>query len=86
MNALADEDYVVRGLAAEGLMRIADERAIPTLRIAIEECQRLGAKEVCTEHVLLALLKEGGCLAHKSLKALGVTYENACADLAKMKK
>ena len=54
------------------------------MAVAIGECQRLGAKEVCTEHVLLALLKERGCLAHKALKALGVTYDNACADLAKL--
>lgn len=52
---------------------------------AISECQELGAKEVCTEHLLIALLKERGCIARKTLKSLGVTYEavrDALKDLA----
>jgi len=44
---------------------------------AVEECQNLRAKEIRTEHLLLALLKERGCVAFKALDALGVTYEAA---------
>jgi ATP-dependent Clp protease ATP-binding subunit ClpC len=43
---------------------------------AIEQCQQLGASEVCTEHLLLALLKERGSVAFKALKNVGVTYED----------
>ncbi|MCO6438218.1 MAG: hypothetical protein J5J06_14080 [Phycisphaerae bacterium] len=46
---------------------------------AIEQCQELGAKEVCTDHLLLALAKEDGCTAQKVLHALGLKF----ADLRK---
>ncbi|RJP33185.1 MAG: hypothetical protein C4547_12750 [Phycisphaerales bacterium] len=46
---------------------------------AIEQAQQLESKEVCTEHLLLALLKEPGCVAHKALKALGVSYDDVRA-------
>ncbi len=42
---------------------------------AINQCQELEAKEVCTEHMLLALLKERGSVAHKALKNLGLSFE-----------
>jgi ATP-dependent Clp protease ATP-binding subunit ClpC len=48
---------------------------------AIRQCQQLGAKEVCTEHLLLALLKEGGSVAQKALKAQGISYNDAKADI-----
>ncbi|MFQ5494323.1 MAG: Clp protease N-terminal domain-containing protein [Phycisphaerae bacterium] len=44
---------------------------------AIEQCQQLEAPEVCTEHLLLALLKERGSVACNAMKALGVTYDAA---------
>lgn len=44
---------------------------------AIEECLDLGAKEVCTEHLLVALLREKGSVAYKALQQLGLTYEKA---------
>jgi len=44
---------------------------------AIEECQSLEGKEVRTEHLLLALLRERGSVAFKALDALGVTYDKA---------
>lgn len=47
---------------------------------AVEQCQQLSAKEVCTEHLLLALLKERGSVAYKALTALGLTFEQARAD------
>ena len=49
---------------------------------AIQECQDEVAKEVCTEHILLALAKERGCVAQKALKALGVTYDDLRQDLS----
>lgn len=48
---------------------------------AIEQCQQLEGKELCTEHVLLALLRERGCVASKALGALGVTFEKVRAEL-----
>ena len=45
---------------------------------AIEECQSLEGTELRTEHLLLALLKERGCVAFGALDALGVTYDKAC--------
>ena len=44
---------------------------------AIEQCQELQAAEVCTEHLLLALLREKGCVAQKALKAVGLSYTHA---------
>lgn len=49
---------------------------------AIRESQDEEAKEVCTEHILLALAKEQGCVAQKALKALGVTYDDLRQDLS----
>lgn len=48
---------------------------------AIQQCQQLEAAEVCTEHLLLALLIEKGSVAFKALKALGLTYDQARADV-----
>ena len=48
---------------------------------AIQQCQQLDTSEVCTEHLLLALLSEKGSVAYKALHALGLTYEKARADL-----
>lgn len=39
---------------------------------AIEAAQQLDSKEVCTEHLLLALLKEEGSVAYNTLKKLGI--------------
>jgi ATP-dependent Clp protease ATP-binding subunit ClpC len=49
---------------------------------AIKECQDLGAPAVCTEHLLLALLKEKGCVAYEALKAAGVSYAQSKKDVA----
>lgn len=51
---------------------------------AIKECQRLGDKEVCTEHILLALLKEKGSVAQKALKSLGLTFDIAKSDIIEL--
>lgn len=49
--------------------------------VAIEQCQDLGAKLVCTEHLLLGLLKEQGSVAHKALENLGLTLQDAREDI-----
>ncbi len=49
---------------------------------AIQECQDLGSPAVCTEHLLLALIKEKGCVAYQALKAAGVTYAKSKKDVA----
>jgi len=43
------------------------------MALAIEEARKLKSKSVCTEHVLLALLVEKGCVAQKALKSFGLT-------------
>lgn len=44
--------------------------------LAIEEARKLGSKEVCAEHLLLALLAEKGCVAQKALSILGLTQSS----------
>ena len=51
---------------------------------AIQQCQELQSKEVCTEHLLLALLVEKGSVAHKALKSLGLTYDQARSDVLEL--
>lgn len=51
---------------------------------AIKQCQDLDGKELCTEHLLLALLTERGSVAYKTLKTLGLTYEQARSDVVAM--
>ena len=43
---------------------------------AIEEARDLASKQVCTEHLLLALLGEKGCVAHVVLKTLGFSAKS----------
>ncbi len=49
--------------------------------IAIRQCQELEDKEVCTQHLLLALLKERGCVAYEALKNLGLSSDVVRADV-----
>ncbi len=49
------------------------------MSIAVEQCQQLESREVSTEHLLLALLKEHGSVACNALKSLGVLYDDARA-------
>ena len=42
---------------------------------AIEEAGKMSAKEVGTEHLLLALLAEEGSVAYNALIALGCRFE-----------
>lgn len=47
---------------------------------AIEQCQEMKSPEVCTEHLLLALIKEKGSVASNTLKNCGLSFETARAD------
>ncbi len=51
---------------------------------AIEAARQLESKEVCTEHLLLALLKEKGSVAYKALKNLGIKLEIVRRDVAEL--
>lgn len=44
---------------------------------AIEQAQQLESKEVCTEHLLLGLLREKGSVAHRALINLGIRHQDA---------
>lgn len=49
---------------------------------AIEEARELKSKTVCTEHLLLALLAEKGCVAQAALKQLGFTSKTIREQVA----
>lgn len=49
---------------------------------AIEEARELKCKVVCTEHLLLALLAEKGCVAQAALKELGFTSKSVREQVA----
>ncbi len=49
--------------------------------VAIEQARQLESKEVCTEHLLLGLLRESGSVALHALKNLGVTHSDAVQDI-----
>ncbi len=51
---------------------------------AIEAARQLESKEVCTEHLLLALLKEKGSVAYDTLKNLGIKIEDVRSDVAEL--
>jgi ATP-dependent Clp protease ATP-binding subunit ClpA len=53
------------------------DRARHVLVLAQEEARMLNHDHVGTEHVLLALIREGGGVAAQALKSLGVTEEAA---------
>lgn len=51
---------------------------------AIEEARKLKSREVCTEHLLLGLLAEKGCVAQKALQALGFNAKQVRADILEL--
>jgi ATP-dependent Clp protease ATP-binding subunit ClpC len=46
---------------------------------AIEEAEAMKSKEVCTEHLLLALLREKGSVAYEALHHLALTLKDVRA-------
>ena len=51
---------------------------------AIEQARQLETKEICTEHLLLALCREKGSVACRALKNLGIRHTDVKADLLKL--
>ncbi len=51
---------------------------------AIEEARGLGSKNVCTEHLLLGLLAEKGCVAQRALKTLGLTARKVREEVMRL--
>jgi ATP-dependent Clp protease ATP-binding subunit ClpC len=51
---------------------------------AIEQAQQLESKEVCSEHLLLALLREKGSVACTALKNLQLNYADVREDVLRM--
>lgn len=53
----------------------------PHLKSAVAEAialaQQLESKDVCTEHLILAMLKEKGSVAERALHAFGMAFANA---------
>lgn len=52
--------------------------------LAIDEATQLEAKEIGTEHLLLALLREEGSTAQRVLATLGVTLKNCREEVLKL--
>jgi ATP-dependent Clp protease ATP-binding subunit ClpC len=55
------------------------------LAYANEEAERLGHRHIGTEHLLLGMLRESGCLAARVLGEAGVRLESLRDELAKSK-
>ncbi len=51
---------------------------------AIEEARKLKSNEVCTEHLLLGLLRERGCVACEALRRLGLSTTSVRADVKRI--
>ena len=51
---------------------------------AIKQCQQIEAKEVCTEHLLLALAKARGSVAYNALTELGLTNDIVRRDVLEL--
>jgi ATP-dependent Clp protease ATP-binding subunit ClpC len=49
---------------------------------AVDEASAVKADAVCTEHLLLALLREDGCVAQRALNRLGVALEDVREKVA----
>ena len=54
------------------------------MALAIDQCQQLESTTVCTEHLLLGLLQERSSVAGQALKNLGLSFEQARADVLEL--
>ena len=59
------------------------QQAVQAAHAAIEAARQLKSKEVCTEHLLLALMKEEGSVAYNALRELNIKLEDVRKDVAK---
>ena len=77
------EETVRKGKAAQTTRRDLPytSRAKTVLALAMSEARELNHMYVGTEHLLLALLGEGKGIAAQTLNSLGVTAENARAQI-----
>lgn len=50
---------------------------------AIEEARQLECRQICTEHLLLGLLREKGCVAQVALDELGITAARVRAEVVR---
>ncbi|MHC4609554.1 MAG: Clp protease N-terminal domain-containing protein [Planctomycetota bacterium] len=48
---------------------------------AIEQARQIESKEICTEHLLLALSRESGSVAYRALKNVGIRYADIKSDV-----
>ena len=51
------------------------------LDTATNEARNLKDEYISTEHLLLALLKEKGCVAHDALVNLNIDYDQVCSEI-----
>lgn len=54
------------------------------LAAAITQAQKLNSKEICTEHLLLALIREKGSVAARALRQLKLSYTGARESVSKL--
>ena len=60
------------------------EESIKVIILAKQESHRLGHSFVCTEQILLGILREGTSIAAEILKSKGVTLEQARIEVEKI--
>lgn len=56
-------------------------RAQATLERAADEAEHFGCEEVGTEHLLIAMVKEGDCAASRLLNTMGVNSQKLLVEL-----
>ena len=62
------------------------DKAKKVMSLAQDEARGLGQMYVGTEHLLLALIKEGGGIAAQALEKLEISYEEALATIKELSK
>ena len=65
----------------EKLDREGTDRLRKVMRLANREAQQMAHDYIGTEHLLLAILREGGGIAVRVLKAQGVTANDVCKEV-----
>ena len=60
------------------------ERARKVMSLARQEAQRLNSEFIGTEHMLLAIIKEGGGTANMVLKKFEVSMKKICQEIEKL--
>ena len=55
-----------------------------TVAAAVGLARQLDSKTVCTEHLVLAMLREKGSVAEQALRSLNLTFDPAHADVLEL--